>query len=192
MIQSIDILSDLIQSRRSVFPQEYTGQEIPRSVIEKIVESANYAPTHRLTQPWRFTLLRGEGLQKLAAILAQNYRTQTPAETFAQAKYESVQSKVLQSSCVIAINVELHPKKVPEWEEMAAVACSVQNMWLTATALQVGAYWSSPAHLGALGQLMGLSANQKCLGLLYMGYYQPKDRKAIRTPMAEKLVWVEE
>jgi nitroreductase len=187
----IDVLTDLIHRRRSIFPQDYTGREIPRPVVEQIVESANYAPTHRLTQPWRFTIFRGEGLGKLAAALAENYRTHTPPEAFVAAKHESLQSKVLQASCVIAINVELHPGKVPEWEEVAAVACAVQNMWLTATALQVGAYWSTPAHLDALDRLLGLTDAQKCLGLFYMGYHAAKARPAVRGPIAEKLTWVE-
>ena len=34
-------------------------------------------------------------------------------------------------------------KQIPEWEEMAAVACAVQNMHLMATARGVAAYWSS-------------------------------------------------
>ncbi len=191
MNQPIDVLTDLIHGRRSIFPQDYTDQEIPRPVIEKIVESANYAPTHRLTQPWRFTIFRGPGLEKLAAALAGNYRTLTPPEAFVQAKYEALQRKALRASCIIAINVELHPGKVPEWEEVAAVACAVQNMWLTATALQVGAYWSTPAHLEALGRFLGLTATQKCLGLFYMGYHQATARPAVRGPIADKLTWVE-
>ncbi|MBD0256123.1 MAG: nitroreductase family protein [Cytophagales bacterium] len=134
-------------------------------------------------------MFRGEGLAKLAAALAENYRTYTSPEAFVPSKYESLQSKLVRASCVIAINVELHPGKVPEWEEVAAVACAVQNMWLTATALQVGAYWSTPAHLDALGRFLGLTAAQKCLGLCYMGYHQAKARPAVRGPIAEKLTW---
>lgn len=33
--------------------------------------------------------------------------------------------------------------EVPEWEEVAAVACAAQNMQLVATALGVAGYWSS-------------------------------------------------
>lgn len=39
---------------------------------------------------------------------------------------------------------QAHPHKLmPLWEELAAVACAVQNMHLMATALSVAAYWSS-------------------------------------------------
>lgn len=44
----------------------------------------------------------------------------------------------------ICMSRQPKPKKVmPLWEELAAVACAVQNMHLMATSLGVAAYWSS-------------------------------------------------
>ena len=51
MEQEIEILSRIIKRRRSIFPVSYTNQEVPVKVIQQILESANYAPTHKLTQP---------------------------------------------------------------------------------------------------------------------------------------------
>lgn len=192
MTNVIDTINQVIRNRRSIFPPEYIDQEIPRDVIETILENANYAPTHRLTQPWRFTIFRQDGLTKLADFMAETYRSATSPESFSEAKYEGTRTKVLKSSCVIALVMEVHPDKVPEWEEVAAVACAVQNMWLTATALNVGAYWSSPSHLDALGKFLNLAPNQKCVGFFYMGYHQAKEKPAVRKPIEEKLTWVEE
>ena len=192
MNPSVDVINQLIRSRRSIFPPDYIEKEIPREIIETILENANFAPTHRLTQPWRFTIFRGAGLTKLADFLGETYRSQTPAESFTADKYEGLRSKVLKSSCVLAINMELHPEKVPEWEELAAVACAVENMWLTATALEVGAYWSTPGNVPALSEFLGLSEHQKCVGLFYMGYHAAKEKPAVRKPIGEKLRWVEE
>lgn len=193
MADLTETINHLIRSRRSIFPPEYIDKEVPRDVIETIVENANFAPTHRLTQPWRFTIFRGNGLNKLAHFLGEIYRSQTPPEAFSDAKYEGLQcNKVLRSSCVMAINMQLHSEKVPEWEELAAVACAVQNMWLTATALEVGAYWSSPNNLDALGDFLGLTSDQKCMGLFYLGYHRAKEKVAVRKPIEEKLTWVEE
>ena len=47
------------------------------------------------------------------------------------------------ASCLIAICLRRQPRN-PEWEEVAAVACAVQNLHLMATALPgVCGYWSS-------------------------------------------------
>ena len=53
-MEKIDILMDIIRTRRSVFPPLYASdKEVPRSIIEKILEAANWAPSHKKTEPWR-------------------------------------------------------------------------------------------------------------------------------------------
>ena len=191
MNSEIEILSNIIQRRRSIFPVSYTSQEIPADVIEQVLESANYAPTHKMTQPWRFIVYRKEGKAKLGKELARIYKETTAPEKFLQKKYDSIEEKFSQSSCVLAINAQLHPEKLPAWEEIAALGCAVQNMSLTAETLNVGAYWSSPDTISALGSYMELKENEQCFGLFYMGYHESEKRPAVRTPMSKKVKWVE-
>lgn len=191
MEKEITIISDIIQRRRSIFPVSYTGEEVPVEVIKQILESANYAPTHKLTEPWRFVVFRNEGKKKLGQALAQVYKERTPAASFLQKKYDSLSEKAEQSSCVIVINAQLNPDKLPAWEEIAAMACAVQNMALTAEALNVGAYWSSPEVISGLGGFLELKENEQCFGLFYMGYHNEKPRDARRTPIENKVRWVE-
>lgn len=191
MKEKIEILNQIIQERRSIFPVSYTTEEIPVALIEAILENANYAPTHKLTQPWRFIVYRNAGKTQLARELARLYKEITPVEKFLQKKYDSITEKIGQSSCVIAINAQLHPDKLPEWEEIAAMGCAVQNMALTAEAMGIGAYWSSPGTISQLGSFMELSPDEKCFGLFYMGYHQEESRPAKRTPIGDKVRWVE-
>ena len=191
MEEEITILSSIIKRRRSIFPVSYTGQEIPVTVIKQILESANYAPTHKLTEPWRFIVFRNEGKTKLGNELARLYKETTPAHQFLQKKYDSIIEKAAQSSCVITLNLQLNSDKVPEWEELAALACAVQNMALTAEALKVGAYWSSPGMIADLKEYLNLGETEKCFGLFYMGYHNEAPRAAKRTPIEEKIKWVE-
>ncbi|WP_316810791.1 nitroreductase [Pedobacter heparinus] len=190
MDNEYEVLTKIIKQRRSIFPVSYTKQEVPVAVIEQILESANYAPTHKLTEPWRFIVFRKEGKLKLGAELARLYKAGTPANQFLQKKYDSIMEKAEQASCVITLNVQLHTDKVPEWEELAALACAVQNMALTAGALQVGAYWSSPGMIADLKEYLNLGEQEKCFGLFYMGYHEEMPREAKRTPMADKIKWV--
>lgn len=187
----IEVLKDIIQRRRSIFPISYTQEEVPVDVIKQILESANYAPTHKLTEPWRFQVFRNEGKVKFAKELARLYKETTPSHQFLQKKYESIVEKAMQSSCIIALNVQLHPEKLPEWEEIASLACAVQNMALTAEALKVGAYWSSPGMIAELNDYLNLGEQEKCFGLFYMGYHDEKPRAATRTPIDNKIKWIE-
>lgn len=191
IMEEIKILSDIIKRRRSIFPVSYTNEEVPVSVIKQILESANYAPTHKLTEPWRFIVFRNEGKIKLGNELARLYKEATPAHQFLQKKYDSIIEKAAQSSCVITLNVKLNSDKIPEWEELAALACAVQNMALTAEALHVGAYWSSPGMITELKTYLNLDETEKCFGLFYMGYHNEEPRGAKRTPIEEKIKWIE-
>jgi nitroreductase len=191
MKTDIEILTDIIQRRRSIFPISYTKAEIPFAVIRQILESANYAPTHKLTQPWRFIVFRNEGKAKLGEELARLYKMTTPAHQFLQKKHDSILEKAEQASCIITLNLKLHADKVPEWEELASLACAVQNMALTAEALNVGAYWSSPGMLADLKDYLNLDEQEKCCGLFYMGYHNEPPRKAMRESIEEKIKWVE-
>jgi len=192
MKEEFEIVTRLIKGRRSIFPPSYTTQEIPREAIEAILESANYAPTHKLTEPWRFMVFRKTAKSRLAAELARLYKENTPAEQFLQKKYDSITLKFDQSDTVIVINAQLHPGKLPEWEEVAALGCAVQNMALTAEALKIGGYWSSPGTIDALTSFLELQENEKCFGLYYLGYHNEAERPAKRRPMEEKVKWLED
>jgi nitroreductase len=191
MNQDIEVLRNIITRRRSVFPASYTREEVPVAVIKQILESANYAPTHKLTEPWRFVVFRNEGKSKFANELAKLYKETTPVHQFLQKKYDSIVEKADQSSCIIALNVLFHPEKLPEWEELASLACAVQNMALTAEALNVGSYWSSPGMIAELKDYLNLGEQEKCFGLFYMGYHNEKPRTATRTPIDNKIKWID-
>lgn len=191
MSNTYEILSKIIKERRSIFPDSYIQKEIPVEIIEQILESANYAPTHKLTQPWRFVVIRKEARAKLGAELGRLYKETVSPASFLQKKHDSFSVKTAQADCILAINIQFNPDKLPDWEEIAATACAVQNIALTAEALNVGAYWSSPPLISGLGDFLGLAENEKCYGLFYMGYHNEAPRDANRTPMADKVKWLD-
>ncbi|PHN03673.1 nitroreductase family protein [Flavilitoribacter nigricans] len=185
------LLNDLIRKRRSIFPESYIEKPIEKKIIEQVLENANWAPNHKLTEPWRFRIYQGKALQSLSDYLANWYRENTPPEQFSAKKYEKTQNKPLRSDCVIAICMQRDPKEsLPEWEEVAAVACAVQNMWLTCTAYGIGSYWSSPRSIIEAREFLDLADGELCLGLFYMGYHALPDLPGRRSPIEEKVTWV--
>ncbi len=79
---------------------------------------------------------------------------------------------------------------IPEWEEIAAVSCAVQNMWLSCTALNIGCYWSSPKSITNAKNFLGLSENERCLGLFYMGYTNETVITGHRNSIQDKIEWL--
>src|SRR5690606_14981075 len=128
----LEEIERVLKNRRSIFPNNYIDRPIEKELLLRLLECANQAPTHKLTQPWRFKVFRGKGLKKLSLELAEQYRNITPADAFLQKKSDSIRQKVIDSGAVIAICIH-ESGTVPVWEEVAAVACAVQNMWLAAS-----------------------------------------------------------
>ena len=62
-------------------------------------------------------------------------------------------------------------ERVPENEEIAAMAMAVQNMWLTCTEKGIGGYWGSATGLLTnIDSIVPLLNGEKCYGFFYMGY----------------------
>lgn len=184
-------LSAVIKNRRATYPMVYIDKPIPDDLILEILENANWAPTHKKTEPWRFKVFKGKRLNDLSDYLGNYYKENTPEEKFSEAKYKKTIQKPLKSGCVVAICMYNDPKvSIPEWEEVAAVACAVQNMWLSCSVLNIGCYWSSPKSIINANEFLGLDENEKCLGLFYMGYTNGIEMKSTRTSIEEKIEWM--
>ncbi|MGC6480455.1 MAG: nitroreductase family protein [Flavobacteriaceae bacterium] len=180
-----------ICSRRSIFPAQYTSDPIPQEEIHALLEAANWAPTHRKTEPWRFYVIQGDQRQKLGKFLAEKYR-ETDAK-FSEFKYKKILHKPQQAAAVIAIVMQRCPKQsVPEWEEVAATAMAVQNLWLLATEKGLGGYWSSPKLAEYMPEFLDMQSGEKCLGFFYLGNYDGNAPMREPTPIADKIVWLGE
>lgn len=190
-MQELHPISALIRRRRAIFPNSYNERPIPEALIREILENANWAPTHKMTEPWRFKVLQGAARATLGDYLAEFYRVHTAPESFSEIKYSKTKNNPLRASAVIAIVMQRDPEeRLPEWEEVAAVAAAVQNMWLTCAAHDIGAYWSSPAGILQADNFLGLSPGQRCLGLFYMGYHDLGELPGKRNPIDEKVEWL--
>lgn len=177
-----------IHSRRTVNQNSFTQEEVSKEDILSILEAANAAPTHKRTQPWRFVVFQKDGLNRLGTELSRIYKQITPAEKYNETTEANMGKKATQSNVAIAIIVN-YTGGLPDWEELAATACAVQNMWLAAHSLQIGGYWASPGLINHLGPFLGLEENQQCVGIFYMGHHNAEAREPVRSPIEEKIRW---
>ena len=96
-------VSELIRKRRSIFPKSYNGKPISREIVQEVLENANWAPTHKMTEPWRFKVMAGGGLERLSQFLSAYYKEHTPADKFSEVKFKKLKNNPLKASCIIAI-----------------------------------------------------------------------------------------
>ena len=183
----------LIRNRRSIFPNMYTSERVDDEVIKQMLENANWAPTHKLTNPWRFCVFTGGSLKKLAVFQSELYKNiSTKAGNFLEPKFEMLKTKPLLASHIISIGMKRDPKeRLPEIEEVEAVACAVQNMSLTASAYGIGCYWGSGGitYVESAKDFFGLDSKDKLLGFLYIGIPK-KIPEGRREPIDDKVKWI--
>ena len=189
-------LNEVIEGRRSVFQQQYTGEQVSDAIVHQMLNNANWAPTHKLTEPWRFVVFTGEGLKKLANFQAELYKKVTSVDnTFREERYQNLLTKPMLSSHIIAIGMKRDPKKsVPEVEEVGAVFCAIQNMYLTAAAYGAGGYLSTGGitYFEEAKEFFGLEMDDKLLGFFHLGVPNREVPKSKRSPVDSKVKWVNE
>ena len=193
MEMNVDQINWLIRNRRSVFVNQFEpDKKIPDEIVMQLLENANWAPTHKKTEPWRFTVFTGEGLKKLAEFQAELYK-KIRGDKFKQAVYEKLLVTPTQCSHVISIGMKRSSSiDIPEMEEIAAVACAVQNLYLSATAYGLGGYWTTGGITfdEEAKPFFGLEKEDKLLGFFYLGFIKIPSAKGTRSPIESKTVWI--
>lgn len=184
------MINELIRSRKSVFPEHFIEKPIDKDIITEILINANTAPTHRITEPWQFRVFYSEDAKKqLQHYLQSEYKASSSDESFIQQKYDKIGSKIMSSGAVLMISM-IESKKVPQWEEIAATAMAVQNIYLSLEQYGLGGYWSSPKSIEHAGKYFTLRENELCMGFFYLGYYKPFIRNVNRTSIDDHIEWI--
>jgi nitroreductase len=184
-------LWEAIRERRSF--GKVTGDPVDRATIEQLLEAANWAPSHRCTEPWRFFVMTGDGRQILADAYADIADRPEAAEEERQAVRTKQAAKAFRAPVVIAAAVSpAEDPNVIRIEEFAAAHAAVQNLLLAAHALGLAAIWRSgePCYHPRMKQAFGLSESEELVGLIYLGYPDGAQPAGKRRPTADKTVWL--
>lgn len=195
MKYNLSEIIEIIKNRRTIYPENFSSRLVQKEVIEKLLTSAIWAPTHGKTQPWRFTVFQEEGRLKLSDKLAELYRLNYTEEAFNELKFNKLKNRPLLSTAIIAVCMKRDPThRIPEIEEIEAVACAVQNLLLTATAYGIGSFWSTPKVINdtKMNAFLSLDKEDKCLGLIYLGYTNEQWPKGQRKPIEYVTDWINE
>lgn len=193
---NVSEINECIRTRRTIFPEQFSERKVQKELIEVLLENARWAPTHKLTQPWRFKVFYGDGLKSFGEWHADTYKAITPEDSFKEMKYRKLKERPIKASAVIAIIMKRDEKlAVPEVEEIAAVSAAVQNMYITASAYGLAAYWGSGGltYTQEMKDYLGLGHNDTCMGLFFVGYpdieWPKRTERMERRHIAE---WIEE
>lgn len=187
----------LIRSRRSIKPADMDADRpVDRALLMELLENANWAPTHGLTEPWRFRVFSGPARRTLAGEMQRIYQEVTPSQNFRADKLEKLGRNPLLAPVVVVVWMERRGgEKIPEIEEIEATACAIHNLTLGATACGLGSFWSTPPliYSRAFGEWLGIRPEDRCVGVVYLGWLRAGFvwPDSARRPVADKISWAD-
>jgi nitroreductase len=162
----VDLLT-AIESRASALKLIDPGPT--RAHLEQIMRAGVRAPDHGRLRPWRFVVLEGAAREKLGDAMARLSFVKFPQSTPEQLDGE--RRKVLRAPTIVVVAARITQGKIPEIEQVAAVAAGVENMVLVAQALGYGAMWKTgaAAYDAQTKTTLGLAAQDHIVAFLYLG-----------------------
>ena len=176
-----------IRNRRSIFPKGWLKNPPPldESIIRSLLDAALWSPFHGKCNgsdhPAKFIVLGKESMVEMQKVTLQFYDenwesvgswdSREKYELWRKMTEEEITGRWAPCSYMIAIVMrrQAGSKRLPEWEEAAAVAAATQNMHLQSTKFpHLACYWSS-WHEAArkskdMKEFLKVGEEDKCMG----------------------------
>ncbi|MHC4829010.1 MAG: nitroreductase family protein [Planctomycetota bacterium] len=164
-----------IRARRTV--KAYEPSDLPRSVIEELLELAILAPNHRHTEPWRFTVARGSALAGRVAPAAQAAfdRLGKEGDEASRARLErkrgGMDARIRNAAALIFVTCVPDARPAVDLENYAACACAVQNLMVAAAARGLASFWSTGRILKGpeVQAATGFDPKHRYVGAIFLG-----------------------
>ncbi len=161
-------LSEAIFGRRTI--KDFKPDPVPGDVLDRALTAGLWAQNHRLTEPWRFTILGPETHRRLAEAFAGAQAASSGSD--GERVRADAMGKILSKPCVVVVSQKLDTPGQRQ-EDYGAIACALQNIQLTAWAEGLGMQWSSGKiiRLPQTYDVAGIAAaEEEIVGVLFFGY----------------------
>ncbi len=191
-------ISQWIKNRKSTFMNGLKeGGKIDDEIIKKLLENANWAPSHGLVQAWHFKVFAGEGVKTFFKVQQKIYKQITPPDKFFDFKYHDYDNKWKRVSHIIAIVAKRDPKKLfPKQEDLVSTACATENIYLSLQEFGIAGYLSTGdvCYSQPMREYLGLNPDDEPVGFFILGVPDESvirpERK--RIAVSEKTEWIRE
>ena len=201
----VDATLKVINDRRSI--REFTSDPVTDHDLDLILEAGRQAPSGENAQPWRFIVVRDEGLRRKMGALAgggsgrrftAEFVTNKMQERFAsledEAKKKAAFAKLTSGavSTFMAdapVNIVIVGRK-DVWDLPYDTSAAIENMLLMVTALGLGACWVIAPCIDIRDEerikaLLNIPEGYKAVSILSIGHPTRPHRPRPRLPMNE-------
>ncbi len=157
-------IEDVIAHRRT--SKDFDGQQVSKEFIERALNAANWAPNHKLNQPWRFKVSSPTAIQKWI----DHLKAHLSPEDFKAMEQALERVQKVGTLLYVSCLKDGHP--VTDLENYGATCAGIQNILLLATAEGLQSYWSTGkvfAHSLSLS-FWGIPESERFVGAIWLGH----------------------
>ncbi|MBU5592272.1 nitroreductase [Clostridium sp. MSJ-4] len=185
---------EAIKTRRSV--GKVKDEEVPRDLIERIIEAGTFAPNRYLTEPWRFFVISGDGRRALSKVMEEIAIDSCidPHNEEGKKKIEKQKNKPFRAPVIIAVAAEVtENKKVIRLEELGATYAAIENMLIAAHSLGLASFWKTgkACYSPKMKEFFGLQEKDEVLAFIYLGYPDMERKEAQRKSVDSLTKWID-
>ena len=169
---------------------EFKSDPVPKDALERTLQTAVWAPNHRLTEPWRFFILEqgGSSLEKVAG-LAHDFSMQRNNNP---QRAEATRQSMLNTPVLMYLYYTAGRDEEGTKENYASVCCAAQNMALAGVAEGLAVTWETggPTRHPDLAKTLGADDGWMLATMLSIGY-PAEDPPSQRTPVGAFISWLD-
>ncbi|NER95195.1 MAG: 5,6-dimethylbenzimidazole synthase [Symploca sp. SIO1B1] len=174
--QERQILEDIIQHRRTELGKNFLNQEIPETVLNRLIGAALAAPSVGFSQPWEFVIIRDLSIREQIkdCFEVENEKAKKIFRTkpsYDQFKLEGI------TNTPVNLAIFYKPSSNPILGQTSmdksgpySVCLAVENLWLMARAENIGVCWVSILDEEQVKQILNAPVENELVAYLCLGY----------------------
>lgn len=190
-----------IETRRSI--RKFSGRDVPREMLERIVKAGLCAPSAKNRQPWRFIVTTGSSKESALSAMERGLEREKrepflPESSGNLADAENTLKVMRQASAVIfvvnTLGAELARtltvnERVYEICSAQSIGAAIQNMSLAAVELGLGSLWVCNTFFAQPELNEWLNTDGELFAALAVGYPAEFPPPRPRKPISEAVEW---
>ncbi|WP_026893131.1 nitroreductase family protein [Lacrimispora aerotolerans] len=192
---------EAIKNRRSI--RKFKEEEVPRYMIEEIIQSGVLAPSAKNRQPWKFVVVSGNAKADMVSAMGNGLERERERPLLPNvSQYISGASytlKIMEKAPVTIfivnpVGVDIHSSLTEEEhiEELCnaqSIGAAIENMILTATELGLGSLWICDTYFAYDELQTYLNTEGELIAALTIGYADEAPNARPRKSMDEVVEW---
>ena len=167
-------VEEAIRGRRT--HKVFDARPVPRELLDELLELARWAPSHHLTNPWRFRVLGPAALARLK-----------------EAAGPEAAAKLDRAPTLVAASSVRSEDALQDQEDQYATACAVYAVLLAAYGRGLASYWRTPGVLRTEPgrRAVQIAPDEHFIALIHLGWPRQAKEPAERSDPSEYVSYLD-